>query len=49
MASSPTLALLYDPSGVEDYNGPYDLTGPPPAYTCGIQNWDATQYTQNHA
>ena len=40
---------LYEPSGVGDCKGPYALTGPLPACTCGTQYWDATQYTHNHA
>ena len=43
------LALLYEPYGVGDCEGPYVLSGLLSACTCGTQHWGAKQYTHNHA
>ena len=47
----PSLALLYEPSGVGDCKGSYALTGPILACTYSTQHWNATQHTYiyNHS
>ena len=44
----PSLALLYEPSGLGECKGLYALTGPLPVYTCGTQHQDATQHIHNY-